>query len=74
MRDELHLNCSCSRPNCRGTMILVLTRYEDHGPLNKEYECTSCGKVKKDPVYSQQRREQYEARKKSRERRGNVQS
>ncbi len=70
MREELHIEGACPRPNCRGTMILVLTRYEDHGPLNKEYECTSCSKVRKDPIFAEQRRREYENRKKQRERSG----
>lgn len=57
----------CVRKSCKGIMIPVLARYENGGPLNHELECTSCGKVRKDPLFAQQRREQYEARHKQRE-------
>lgn len=64
LREELQANYPCPRNNCRGTMVLVFTRYEDHGPLNKEFECTCCGKIKKDSYYADQRRAQYESRRK----------
>lgn len=56
----------CNKKNCKGLMIPVLTRYEDHGPINYEYECVYCGKIIKDRVQAEKRRLAYEERKKNR--------
>jgi hypothetical protein len=61
---EDKLVLKCPRTNCRGTMIKVLARYDDHGPLNNEFECTSCGKVRKDRFYADERRKKYDERRK----------
>lgn len=37
----------CPRHGCKGTLIIVRVRYQDHGPLIKEKVCTTCGKVVK---------------------------
>jgi len=64
IKQYLESSCPCTRSSCKGSMVLVLVRYEPNGPLNREYECCSCGKIKKDPVYAAQRKKQYEDRRK----------
>jgi hypothetical protein len=49
MQDELGPWITCPKRNCSGTMTDVFVRYVNHGPIFKDRECTSCGKVKKDP-------------------------
>lgn len=41
----------CPKSRCDGTLVQVLTRYKDHGTLNREKECATCGKVVKDPRF-----------------------
>lgn len=41
----------CLRKNCTGTMLSVLVRYEDKGKIYEEMECSTCGKVVKDPQW-----------------------
>jgi hypothetical protein len=38
----------CPKRSCKGMCVEVLTRYQDHGLLHHEYECTTCVKVIKD--------------------------
>lgn len=54
---------TCPRKKCGCKMVPVLARYGDHGVINNEFECPHCGKIKKDPVMAEQRRQQYLARK-----------
>ena len=41
----------CPKSKCTGYMTEVFARYFDHGPINKELECSTCGKVIKDPLF-----------------------
>lgn len=38
----------CTKRSCSGKMVEVFVRYKDHGPIRKEFECTSCGRTMKD--------------------------
>ena len=55
MHKELGPRRPCPRRSCKGTCIVVLVQYQDHGPINYEHECTVCGKVIKDPRYKPDR-------------------
>ena len=52
---ELELNKQCLKRSCKGTCVEVLVSYSDQGPINHEYECTTCGKVIKDPQFRKER-------------------
>ena len=44
-------------------MVQVFSRYKDHGPIYEEQECSTCGKVIKNPQYKKDReRERREQR------------
>jgi len=43
-------------------MIPVLVRYKDHGPINQEQECSTCGKILKDPRFKKQRQNHWKKR------------
>ena len=62
MKEELGHKTKCPRKGCRGCMIEVLVRYEDHGPINFEKECTECGKVLKDPRFKRERERRWQQR------------
>jgi len=47
LNTELGLTRKCNRKNCPGILTQVWVRYKDKGPLQKEEECTCCGKVVK---------------------------
>ena len=49
LADLLKTTKKCPRRRCKGVMIEVLVRYTDRGPLFKEHECVSCGKVIRHP-------------------------
>ena len=65
MKSELGGHKACPRRSCKGTCVPVCVRYTDHGPINNELECTTCGKVIKDPAFKKER-EKYWNRKKKR--------
>lgn len=43
--EELKLTNICPRRSCGGLLTEVWVRYKDQGPIRKEKECTTCGKV-----------------------------
>lgn len=55
MKTELGPRKQCPKRSCKGTCIPVLTRYYDGEPLTYELECSTCGKVLKDPALSERR-------------------
>lgn len=55
IRDELGLKKKCPRKSCTGTLTIVWTRYSDHGPINMEEECSTCGKSIKDKKFSRRK-------------------
>ena len=56
LKTELPILRNCPRGKCEGTMTIVWVRYQDHGPINLEQECTICGKTIKDPRYKRDNR------------------
>ena len=38
----------CPKRSCKGKCVEVIVRYNDHGLIHHEFECTTCGKVIKD--------------------------
>lgn len=54
---------NCPRRSCKGTLVEVLTRYYDQGPINYELECTMCGKVIKDPRFKREREKAWQKNK-----------
>lgn len=50
----------CPKRQCKGTMIPVLSRYENNGTINHEQECSSCAKVIKDPRFKRDRNRRWE--------------
>jgi hypothetical protein len=53
----------CSKPQCKGTLVKVLARYENRGRLCTEFECHKCGKVQRDEATLDYLRELKERRK-----------
>jgi len=43
----LNITEECARRGCKGTMTEVWVQYTPHGPIKKEKECSTCGKVRK---------------------------
>lgn len=46
--DSLGSFKKCPKKQCKGTLISVLTRYENNGTINYEQECSECSKVIRD--------------------------
>lgn len=70
MQDELGPWKRCRKSKCSGTMVPILSRYENKGTIYEEFECCSCGKVIKDPQWKIDRDKARAEQKKNRPRRG----
>ena len=49
MHSELGPWTPCPKKNCIGTLTDIYVRYVSNGPIFRDQECTTCGKVVKDP-------------------------
>lgn len=65
MKEELGSKTKCPRKGCQGCMTEVWIRYEDHGPINIEKECTECGKTLRDPRFQRERERRWQQHKNS---------
>ena len=57
--DFLEDKPSCSHRGCKGTLVKVYVRYEDHGPIIEELECSTCGKIAKRQKFRPKQRRRY---------------
>ena len=49
MHNELGPWIKCPKRSCPGTMTDIFVRWIQNGPIFNDKECTTCGKVTKDP-------------------------
>ena len=62
VKEVLGMTKCCPRRGCKGTMVDVVSRYANRGPIQYEKECSECGKIIKDPRYAKQREERWQNR------------
>ncbi len=71
IKEVLNKKEKCPKHKCKGTLVDVLVRYENQGPINQEKECCECGRIVRNNRFQKERTRRYNNFLKNRDRNEN---